>query len=88
MKKAILVFRDAALGNRPMMAMNKGRRFSQWKLSVLYDFDAGYWEPTYDTGRWIREGILSLFFQKASQPDGEGHSAIIAEPVRVLDISF
>lgn len=84
-KKAILIFRDAETGNKPILAISKNRRLSQWVLSTLYDEEAGYWEPTYDIERWMQAGVLSLFFQKVLQPDREGVPQNVSQLVKVIE---
>lgn len=88
LKKVILLFRDAGIGNRPMIAVSRGRKLNRWKQYFLYDSDAGYWEPAYDTGRWNDSGILSLFFQTVAQPDAEGAAEKKEAQVKVLELSL
>ncbi len=86
--KLVLIFRDKERGNNVSIACTRSITRKKWKLKDLYRSDTGAWEPTYDTERWRRSDILSLFLQKVVQPDAEGIVKSQPEMVRVLEYKF
>jgi beta-glucanase (GH16 family) len=45
----------------------------------------GNWEPSFDTERWKKEGILNLFVQRTGQGDGETLENLPPQPVYILE---
>ena len=82
---AYLLFRDAERQDRASVLQNPDLGKSQWTAADLTSTTVGNWEPSYDTERWKKEGLLSLFVQRTGQGDGETLENLRAQPVYVLD---
>ncbi|WP_343728463.1 BNR repeat-containing protein [Duganella sp.] len=82
---ALLVFRDEERGSKVSVAQARDIARGVWELRDLTTASVGAWEPSYDTERWRRSGILSLFVQNVQQVDGEGQAFVPPSPVTVLD---
>lgn len=85
-KRAYLIFRDAAQGNRPLIMWGESPDFLHWKMKVISDESLESWEPTYDTELWKSNRKLHLFVQKVGQGDGESLENIPPQPVRILEV--
>jgi beta-glucanase (GH16 family) len=82
---AYLLFRDAERQDRASVLQNSDLSKSNWAAADLTSTTVGNWEPSYDTERWKREGVLSLFVQRTGQGDGETLENLAPQPVSVLD---
>ena len=83
---AWLLMRDIDDGNGHVTALHTAQLGSgNWSSRELTDFSVDLWEPAYDRSRWERDGVLSLYVQKAGQGDGEGTEDVPPQPAFVLD---
>ncbi|WP_341537789.1 BNR-4 repeat-containing protein [Hymenobacter edaphi] len=82
---AYLVFRDAERQDRAAVAACADLRQPQWRVTDLTTSSVGNWEPSYDTERWQRDGVLSLFVQRTGQGDGERLENLPAQPVYIKE---
>jgi hypothetical protein len=82
---AYLLFRDAERQDRASVLHCPDLTQNQWTAADLTTGSVGNWEPSYDTERWQRAGVLSLFVQRTGQGDGETLENLPAQPVQVLD---
>jgi hypothetical protein len=82
---AHLLFRDAERQDRASVLHCPDLTQNQWTAADLTTGSVGNWEPSYDTERWQRAGVLSLFVQRTGQGDGETLENLPAQPVQVLD---
>jgi beta-glucanase (GH16 family) len=82
---AYLLFRDAERQDRASVLQCADLGKATWTAADLTATTVGNWEPSYDTERWKREGVLSLFVQRTGQGDGETLENLPAQPVYVLD---
>jgi hypothetical protein len=81
----LLIFRDEERGDRVSAVKITDFRQGKWTVRDLTTAGVGSWEPTFDTERWRRDGVLSLFVQNVTQVDGEGKAKVGTRPVTVLD---
>lgn len=82
--RILLVFRDEERGEKISIACIDNLAKGKWKIVDLTSEGYGSWEPTYDTGLWDQENILSLFAQRVVQVDREGNADIPPQPVKVI----
>lgn len=82
---AYLLYRDAERQDRASVLHTADITQSQWTAADLTASTVGNWEPSYDTERWKKERVLSLFVQRTGQGDGETLENLPAQPVYVLD---
>ncbi|MCA8830949.1 BNR repeat-containing protein [Hymenobacter pini] len=82
---AYLIFRDAERQDRASVAACADLRQPQWRVTDLTTTSVGNWEPSYDTERWRRDGVLSLFVQRTGQGDGERLENLPAQPVYIQE---
>jgi beta-glucanase (GH16 family) len=82
---AYLLFRDAERQDRASVLQTSDLTRGQWTAADLTAGSVGNWEPSYDTERWQKEQVLSLFVQRTGQGDGETLENLPAQPVYVLD---
>ncbi|MBK6936869.1 MAG: BNR repeat-containing protein [Chitinophagaceae bacterium] len=83
-----LIFRDAERGDRISVASARNIVRDKWKIKDLSSTSTGSWEPTYDTERWMRSRILSLFMQQTVQADSEGVTRTVPQLVKVLEFKL
>ena len=84
-REVFVVYRDAERGGGITVARSTDGAHERWTTSELLTSSVGQWEPTYDPGRWRRQGTVSLFVQRVGQGDGESLEDIAPQAVRVLD---
>jgi beta-glucanase (GH16 family) len=82
---AYLLFRDAERQDRASVLQCPDLTKKQWTAADLTTTSVGNWEPSYDTERWKKESVLSLFVQRTGQGDGETLENLPPQPVQVLD---
>jgi beta-glucanase (GH16 family) len=82
---AYLLFRDGERQDRASVLQCSDLGKGSWTAADLTATTVGNWEPSYDTERWKREGVLSLFVQRTGQGDGETLENLPAQPVYVLE---
>lgn len=82
---AYLLFRDAERQDRASVLSCSNVALGPWTAADLTSSPVGNWEPSYDTERWQKDGILSLFVQRTGQGDGETLENLPPQPVCVLD---
>jgi beta-glucanase (GH16 family) len=82
---AYLLFRDAERQDRASVLQCPDLGKDAWTAADLTATTVGNWEPSYDTERWKRDGVLSLFVQRTGQGDGETLENLPAQPVYVLE---
>jgi beta-glucanase (GH16 family) len=82
---AYLLFRDSERQDRASVLQCPDLSKKQWAAADLTTTSVGNWEPSYDTERWKKAGVLSLFVQRTGQGDGETLENLPAQPVQVLD---
>ena len=82
---AYLLFRDAERQDRASVLHCADLGPGAWAAADLTASTVGNWEPSYDTERWKKEQVLSLFVQRTGQGDGETLENLPAQPVYVLD---
>jgi beta-glucanase (GH16 family) len=82
---AYLLFRDAERQDRASVLHCADLGKGSWTAADLTATTVGNWEPSYDTERWKRDGVLSLFVQRTGQGDGETLENLPAQPVYVLE---
>jgi len=58
---------------------------SHWSRMDLTTEDVGDWEPTYDEGRWKRDGVLHLLYQKCPGNGISYSSQNHSTPVSILE---
>ncbi|MCD8101149.1 MAG: BNR repeat-containing protein [Alistipes sp.] len=83
--KLYMLFRDEERGGRVSLAECTDPDGGRWQVRDLTDYSVGAWEPTYDTERWRRDGVLDIFVQKVVQVDGEGTADTRPEKVVILE---
>jgi hypothetical protein len=79
-----ILFRDAERHNRLSIALNADLPAGNWQIKDILQEDLGSWEPSFDTESWKQQKRLYIFTQKSEQEDGEGHSALEPQPVRII----
>ncbi|NJC28400.1 BNR repeat-containing protein [Neolewinella antarctica] len=84
-ERLYLIYRDEERQNGVSVAICEDVDKMEWKTEYLYAQSVGFWEPSYDTERWKRDGILSLYLQFVEQGDAEGTVAHKPTMVSVLD---
>lgn len=82
---AYLLFRDAERQDRASVLQCPDLRQNQWAATDLTTTSVGNWEPSYDTERWKKEQVLSLFVQRTGQGDGETLENLPPQPVYILE---
>jgi beta-glucanase (GH16 family) len=82
---AYLLFRDAERQDRASVLHCADLGQGTWTAADLTATSVGNWEPSYDTERWKKDGVLSLFVQRTGQGDGETLENLPAQPVYVLE---
>jgi len=82
---AYLLFRDAERQDRASVLQCADLGKGAWTAADLTATTVGNWEPNYDTERWKKEQVLSLFVQRTGQGDGETLENLPAQPVYVLE---
>ncbi|GAB3638365.1 BNR repeat-containing protein [Hymenobacter arcticus] len=82
---AYLLYRDAERHDRASVLQCPDLRQNQWTPADLTATTVGNWEPSYDTERWQRAGVLNLFVQRTGQGDGETLENLPAQPVFILE---
>jgi beta-glucanase (GH16 family) len=82
---AYLLFRDAERQDRASVLQCADLGQGAWAAADLTATSVGNWEPSYDTERWKKEQVLSLFVQRTGQGDGETLENLPAQPVYVLE---
>jgi beta-glucanase (GH16 family) len=82
---AYLLFRDAERQDRASVLQCADLGKGTWTAADLTTTSVGNWEPSYDTERWKKDGVLSLFVQRTGQGDGETLENLPAQPVYVLE---
>jgi hypothetical protein len=82
-KEVLMIFRDNDRGSKVSLARidPTGRK---WSNIDLTDSGVGDWEPTYDSERWKKEGILDIFVQRTGQGDSEKQVDLAPQPVVIL----
>lgn len=83
-----VIFRDAERGNVISVAVARKATASRWKLKDAGTEDVGSWEPTYDTERWKRSHVVSLFVQQTRQADAEGVVIMVPQIVKVQEFKL
>jgi beta-glucanase (GH16 family) len=82
---AYLLFRDAERQDRASVLRCADLGQGTWAAADLTASTVGNWEPSYDTERWKKDGVLSLFVQRTGQGDGETLENLPAQLVYVLE---
>ncbi|MVN77463.1 neuraminidase [Hymenobacter sp. HMF4947] len=82
---AYLLFRDAERQDRASVLQCPDLTKNQWAATDLTTTPVGNWEPSYDTERWQKDHILSLFVQRTGQGDGETLENLPPQPVYILE---
>jgi beta-glucanase (GH16 family) len=82
---AYLLFRDVERQDRASVLQCADLGQGTWTAADLTATTVGNWEPSYDTERWKKEQVLSLFVQRTGQGDGETLENLPAQPVYVLE---
>jgi hypothetical protein len=82
---AYLLFRDAERQDRASVLQCPDLAQNRWTAADLTTTSVGNWEPSYDTERWQKAGVLSLFVQRTGQGDGETLENLPAQPVYILE---
>jgi len=82
---AYLLFRDAERQDRASILQCPDLSQNQWTAADLTTSTVGNWEPSYDTERWKKEGMLSLFVQRTGQGDGETLENLAPQPVYLVE---
>ncbi|MBJ6110261.1 BNR repeat-containing protein [Hymenobacter sp. BT523] len=80
-----VVFRDVERQDRASVSQCTDLAANLWTTADLTTSPLGSWEPSYDTERWLKHGVLSLFVQRTGQGDGETLEALPPQPVRIVD---
>lgn len=86
--KVYLLFRDEDLGSKASVAIIPRIGKSAYHILSLTNQNLGDWEPSYDTERWKREKVISLFTQEVIQKDGEGLQPTAPTAIEIVDVSF
>ncbi|SNR80029.1 BNR repeat-containing protein [Hymenobacter mucosus] len=82
---AYLLFRDTERQDRASLAQCADLRQNHWTATDLTTTSVGNWEPSYDTERWQKEGVVNLFVQRTGQGDGETMEKLPAQPVYIVE---
>lgn len=82
---AYLLFRDVERQDRASVAQCPDLTQNQWYTTDLTVTSVGNWEPSYDTERWKKAGVLHLFVQRTGQGDGETLENLAPQPVSILE---
>lgn len=82
---AYLLFRDAERQDRASVLSCPDVAQGHWRAADLTAGPVGNWEPSYDTGRWQKKHVLSLFVQRTGQGDGETLENLPPQPVYILE---
>ena len=85
-KRAYCIYRDEERGSKVSMAYSDNIEQGVWSYSDLSDFSVDAWEPSLDTGLWMKSGKLHLFVQKSTQGDGEIATKSGEEMVYVMEV--
>ncbi|MBD2723987.1 BNR repeat-containing protein [Hymenobacter armeniacus] len=80
-----VVFRDVERQDRASLTQCTDLAANRWTTTDLITSPLGSWEPSYDTERWLKHGVLSLFVQRTGQGDGETLEALPPQPVRIVE---
>ena len=67
--RVLVLFTDYRSGNKLTLAHSMDRE--NWEFIELDDANLGAWEPTIDTERWERDGVISMLYQ----PSGLGNAS-------------
>ena len=79
-----LLFRSEERGSKISLAsINLNKK--HWKITDITDSSVGQWEPNFDKELWKEKAQLHIFSQNVNQADGEGMSAVEAQPVQILE---
>lgn len=62
--------------------------FDPTQIQVLVPENLGYYEPIIDRQRWCLENVLTLYLQKAQQPDQEGNPNLCQDNACLIDFLF
>lgn len=84
--RAYCIFRDEERDSRVSMAYSDDINAGAWEYSDLTDFSVEAWEPSLDTGLWMKKRKLHLFVQKSTQGDGEKATESGEEMVYVMEV--
>ncbi|WP_335340916.1 BNR repeat-containing protein [Hymenobacter sedentarius] len=84
-RRVYVLFRDAERQDRISVAQCVDLTKNQWTTTDLTTISVGSWEPSYDTERWKKQGVLSLFVQRTGQGDGETLEKLAPQPVYILE---
>lgn len=80
-----LLFRDEERDAHVSVAICRNLRRPRWDVFDLLEESLGAWEPCFDSERWKRDKVLSIFIQRVEQVDGEGLADAAPTTVRVLE---
>jgi hypothetical protein len=82
-REVLMIFRDNDRGSKVSLARIDPAT-KKWSNIDLTDTGVGDWEPTYDTERWKKEGLLDIFVQRTGQGDSEKQVDLMPQPVVIL----
>lgn len=82
-REVLMIFRDRERGGRVSLTIIDPRS-RKWSNTDLTATTVGDWEPTYDTERWKKKGLLDIFVQRTGQGDGEKQVDLVPQPVVIL----
>lgn len=82
-KEVLMIFRDTERGAKVSVA-KIDLISKKWSNIDLTTSSVGDWEPTYDSERWKKEGLLNIFVQRTGQGDGEKQVDLEPQPVVIL----